>query len=170
MRWALAVLLAAGCGRCGFSATTDAVATDVAPASRSTLSIDRIDPGGTLLDFPLLVTLDDTRAARDLLDATASNLRFVDASGTVLAHEIDQVGTAGPTGAPLLAWVRVPMIVGTTTTIAVEIGGALPAPSSLPVWVSTYEAVYHMTDSTDATPHHDDLTPFNANMIVATSG
>jgi hypothetical protein len=151
----------AACGRTGFASLpcTDAPPdVAIAPASHSTLTLDKKDPALPLADFPLLVTLDDSRAARDLLDATASNIRFLDSSGNVLPHEIDQVGVAGLTGAPLLAWVRMPSITGLTTTLEVEVGGALPDPSPLSVWSTDYEAVYHLNDGNDATTHHHDGT------------
>src|SRR5436305_209315 len=149
-RWVVLGTIAA-CGRTGFASLpcTDATFFDspsdvtATASARSTLSLDKRDPMTAMIDFPLLVTLDDSRAARDLLDASVSNIRFLDSSGTVLPHEIEQAGTPGITGAPLLAWVRVPSITGLGTTLTVEIGGGLPDPSQTSVWSSDYEAVYH---------------------------
>jgi hypothetical protein len=176
--WRVVVVCAvAACGRTGFASLpcTDAPgdsARDVpgSPASLSKLTLDRLDPMETLVDFPLLVTLDDSRAARDLLDPIASNLRFLDSAGNVLPHEIDQAGAAGINGAPLLAWVRVPSITGLSTTLQVEIGGALPDPSLLSVWGNEYEAVYHLTDGHDSTTHHHDGSPQGPVMPIASPG
>jgi len=156
LRWCIVIAIAA-CGRIGF---------DVEGA-RTTLRLDRVDPGEPIDNFPLLVVLDDTRAARDLLDPDAANLRFLDARGAVLAHEIEQVGLSG--GPPLIAWVRVPAIAGTTTTLTAVIG-PLSAPSAQSVWSESFEAVYHLAqDATDATINHHDGAALGAG-IATTDG
>jgi hypothetical protein len=142
---ALAAVVLTGCGRLGFSGSI----------ASSTLALDRHDPRETLADFPLLVVLDDTRADRSLLAADASDLRFLDDSGNVLAHEIEQVGAAG--GDPLIAWVRVPTIAGTTTRIVARYGESPPAASSQSVWSASYAVVFHFTpDLRDATTNQHD--------------
>ncbi|HTR52892.1 MAG TPA: LamG-like jellyroll fold domain-containing protein [Kofleriaceae bacterium] len=163
-----ACALLAGCGRLHFDPVSTGSGSDLGLA-RSTLALDRVDPGTTITDFPLLVVLDDTRAARDLLDAQATDLRFLDATGNVLAYELEQIGSAG--GAPLVAWVRVPTIVGTTTTIEVAIGGTLPAASAEPVWSGDFAAVFHMTSgATDSTANHNDGTAVAPTAITAMTG
>src|SRR5262245_50987937 len=113
------------------------------------------DPGETLTHFPLMVLLDDTRAARDLMRPDASDLRFYDADHALLAHEIEQVGAPG--GLPLVAWVRVPVIEGTATRITIEYGQASPPPpSSEPVWPSPFVGVWHLADLRDSTPLEND--------------
>ncbi|HEY1553179.1 MAG TPA: LamG domain-containing protein [Kofleriaceae bacterium] len=163
--WLVACALLASCGRSNFDghdadAAADGAGDAVGPSARALLSLDRLDPGVELDDFPLLVTLDDTRAARDLLDATASNIRFFDSSGNLLAHELDQIGA--PNGPPLLAWVRMPAIVGLTTTLTVEVGGGLPPPSTQSVWSSDYVAVYHLNDGHDSTKNDHTALPQGA--------
>jgi hypothetical protein len=144
---ALAMLAVIGCGRIGF----------VEQSVHSTLSLDRKDPGEVLADFPLLVVLDDVRADRRLFMSDASDVRFLDSSGNVLAHELEQVGEIG--GAPLVAWVRVPTITGTSTQIVVRYGVGAPPASSDSAWSSEYEAVWHLADAdssgaSDATGNH----------------
>jgi hypothetical protein len=138
---AIMLLAATSCGRVAF----DPVTTGDAPpgaSARSVLRLDRIDPGETLVDFPIPVVLDDQRARRDLFAGDGANLRFYDANGTVLPHEIEQLGTPG--GAALVAWVRVPSIVGTSTTIEVRYGGT-PGPAAVaPVWSADYVGVWHL--------------------------
>ena len=134
--------MTSACGRIGFDATTDSAL----PATRSELTLNA--PGESLIDFPLLVILDDTRAARDRMQPDASDLRFFDAGGNVLAHEIEQLGVAG--GAPLVAWVRVPLIDG-PTTLAIEYGRPPPPPSPQSVWSDLYAAVFHLGDRVDST-------------------
>jgi biopolymer transport protein ExbB len=158
MRRVWLVACVVGCGRIGF----DPVASDTAS---STLSLDRLDPGETLVDFPLPVTLDATRVASDLLDGSASNLRFFDASGNVLADEIEQIGP------PLVAWVRVPQIVGTTTILTAEVGDGLPPPSTESVWSASYVAVYHLTNAAiDSTTNHRDGTAIGTGTIATVAG
>jgi hypothetical protein len=168
------LLLAPGlaCGRLGFDAqpiardgAAPADAADAADASladatsrtsRSQLVLAR-DPGELLADFPLLVVLDDTRAARDLMLPDASDLRFYDASGAVLPYEIEQLGEAG--GPPLVAWVRVPAISGSATTLTVDYADGTPPPLSTDsVWSATYRGVWHLADLHDSTSNHHDAT------------
>ena len=154
--WIAAVL--AACGRIGFDPVPSGAAS-------STLSLDRLDPGETLVDFPLPVTLDATHVASDLLDGSASNVRFFDASGTVLADEIEQIGP------PLVAWVRVPQIVGTTTILTAEVGDELPPPSTESVWSASYAAVYHLTNAAiDSTTNHRDGTAIGNGAIAMVAG
>jgi hypothetical protein len=135
----------AACGRVGFGGSS----------AHSTLSLDRHDLGETLVDFPLLVVLDDTRADRSLLAADASDLRFLDDAGNVLASEIEQVGAPG--GDELIAWVRVPAITGATTRIVARYGAGSPPPSTQSVWSASYAVVYHFApDLHDATANHHD--------------
>jgi hypothetical protein len=143
------LLVLTACGRIGFD--------PLGPRAALVLA----DPGEQLVDFPLLVVLDDTRADRALLAPDASDLRFYDSANTLLVHEIEQVGAPG--GPPLVAWVRVPVIVGATTTLVAKYGSANPPPpASGSVWSDAYAGVWHFTDvgdPLDATlAHHDGVS------------
>jgi hypothetical protein len=154
---ALAVCALTACGRLGFENPSDGGIGN--GGLRSTLALDRIDPGEELVDFPLLVLLDDTRIDRTRLRSDASDLRFYDSGGSVLPHELEQIGSPG--GAPLVAWVRVPTIAGLTTTLALSYGGQPPAPSTMSVWGDAYVGVWHFSepgDPLDATVGHHDGT------------
>ena len=98
----------------------------------------------TLTNFPVLVKLaagspigfDPTECAAD-----GSDIRFADADGTVLAHEIE---SWDPNGISYV-WVRVPFLAGTTTQVSLYYGAVvteLPAVDSAAVW-SRYAAVFH---------------------------
>ncbi len=157
----VALVAIAGCGRIGFDPGTDeplpSCQPDGAPAAHSTLRLDRHVPDATLVDFPLLVVLDDTRARRAVIADDGSDVRFR-SRGCVLAHEIEQVGTAG--GEPLLVWVRIPRY-DSATVLTVEYGGTPGAASTEPMWTDAYEAFWHMTDNNtafDATDHDRDGT------------
>jgi hypothetical protein len=73
---------------------------------RSRLTIDNSDQSEDLLDFPLLLVLDETRLPRDQVQDGGGDLRFVDSDGVVLAHEIEAWDEDGPT----FVWVKVPKI------------------------------------------------------------
>lgn len=108
---------------------------------RSVLTLDRMEGLAERLEkFPLLVVLSGSRVDRTLMRADASDLRFYDSSGAMIPHEIEQV-----TSDQILAWVHVPRIEGTSTTVQVDYGRAT-TPPALParqVWSSEYAAVFH---------------------------
>lgn len=164
MKRAWLVVVVAACGRVDFDPLVDALADGPTP-SRSQLALPS-DPGEALVDFPLLVVLDDTRAARDLMQPDASDLRFFDDAGNVLPHEIEQLGAPG--GPPLVAWVRVPVVIGSATTIAVDYGHPPTATSTDSVWSPSYAAVWHLADLRDSTTNHHDGTWRGGPMLAAT--
>ncbi len=129
------------------------------PASHSQLTVSKLAAGAPLVDFPLLVVLDDTRADLAAMASDASDVRFYDDGGNVLASEVEQAGDPGV--APLVAWVRMPSLV-TGTTLSVTYGAAATDTSASSVWSDAYLAVWHLSDSGvahDATSHHFDGTP-----------
>lgn len=139
------------------------------------LSVDfrgRFAPSEELLDVPLLVVLDDRRARRERMQPDASDLRFYDATGKLLPHELEQVGSPG--GAPLIAWVRVPRLTGASTKLAARYGGTAEAAATDSVWSSAFAAVWHFDEragspARDATGrgHHGTLlgTSLGAGLI-----
>lgn len=137
---------------------------------RSVLRLAGFSPAETLTDFPLLVVLDDTRAARELMLPGAADLRFLDVDGNVLPHQIEQVGTPG--GAPLIAWVRVPEVVGASTAIAVSYGRTeVPAAATAPVWSASYVAVWHLADTlADATGNNHEGVALGATSAAGIIG
>lgn len=118
-----------GCGRIWFDEVPDAPRS----TPRTTLRLDRIAPAEPLVDFVLPIVLDETRADFSVL--TPESLR-VFADGIELPLEIEDAGL------PLVAWVRVPRIEGTTTELTLEYGGAARTTGS--PWAATYLGVWHM--------------------------
>ncbi len=126
----------------------------------------------TLLDFPVLVTLAKNSPAGFSYDDCATDgadLRFADATGALLSHEIE---TWNPNGTSYI-WVRVPSIVGKTTTFSGYYGtngaSSLPAVTATDVW-SRYAAVFHGGVSiADATGKAEAITP-NGATTAATGG
>jgi hypothetical protein len=160
----------AGCGRIGFDALTGSGSGTPGDSGstgdggvRRTLKLDKVAPSITLVDFPLLVVLDDTRADRTLFAPAAADLRFYDSAGNVLAHELEQSGVPG--GAPLIAWVRVPQIAGLTTTIEMRYGAPPTDTSAQSTWSSDYIAVWHFAADGDA---HDSTGQFDATAVGST--
>lgn len=98
----------------------------------------------SLSDFPVLVRLSEGRPSGFTYDDCASDgsdLRFTDALGTLLPHEIETWDTAGES----LVWVRVPTLIGQTSSVTAYFGAAsdqLPAVDFHDVWTK-YVTVIH---------------------------
>ncbi|MBP5321800.1 MAG: DUF2341 domain-containing protein [Kiritimatiellae bacterium] len=99
----------------------------------------------TLTDFPVLVRLSPASVhgfayADCLFDG--ADLRFTDAAGELIPHEIDTWNTAGES----LIWVKVPVLTGTTTSIRLYYGttslASLPQVDAASVWPG-YALVVH---------------------------
>ncbi len=104
-------------------------------------------PGYTglgLTDFPVLIRLSPERNDFDYSRcANGDTLRFSDAGGNLLSHEID---TWNPVGESLV-WVKVPSL-NSSTKIVAHYGyrgeGALPAVTASDVWDADYVGVWHL--------------------------
>ena len=124
-----------------------------------------------LADFPVLVTLAENAPIGFSYDDCATggaDLRFADATGAPLPHEIETWDTKGTS----CIWVKVPSIVGKTTKITCFYGAdgaaTLPAVAATDVW-SRYAAVFHGgTAIVDATGKSASITPNGA--TAATTG
>ncbi|HRC57150.1 MAG TPA: hypothetical protein PKU97_14550, partial [Kofleriaceae bacterium] len=88
----MAIALACGCGRIDFEGQGAFEPTGYAAWSTLAVTLPpQRSSAEPLVDFPLLVVLDDSRARRDLMSPDGADLRFFDASGQLLAHELEQV-------------------------------------------------------------------------------
>ena len=101
----------------------------------------------TLTDFPVLVRLS---AARNRFDytkcaANGADLRFSDAEGNLLSHEIDTWDTTGES----LVWVKVPSFSASTRITAHYGFTGSQQPNNFPtnVWSADYVGVWHMKES-----------------------
>lgn len=108
----------------------------------------------TLSDFPVLVKLssDLNDFQYDKCAAYGADLRFADADGTLLAHEID---TWDPDGTSLV-WVKVPSLDSGTIITAYYCykgSGSAPAVAASDVWSNGYLGVWHLNE--DASPLAD---------------
>ena len=103
----------------------------------------------TLTDFPVLVRLSAARNkfAYAKCAANGADLRFADADGNLLSHEID---TWDPTGESLV-WVKVPSF-DETAVVTVYYGCANPpAVDPADVWSNGYVGVWHLGDANNRT-------------------
>lgn len=111
--------------------------------------------GGPHMDFPVLVSLTapwlaSVDAGGSVSDPQGADLRFsADTAGmSLLAAEVEQYD---PVAGTLLAWVRVPSLTSSTSFYLLygSCAGEL-APPTASVWTS-YAAVWHLKDNSDAT-------------------
>ena len=112
-----------------------------------------IDFGGyagnsTLVDFPVLVRLSGANIGgfrySDFRQANGGDLRFSDAAGNLIPHEIDAWNPSGES----TVWVRVPSLTR-TTQITAHYGCARPVRPLDPksVWSNGYAGVWHLGES-----------------------
>ena len=112
---------------------------------KSTVTVSGYTGSSTLTDFPVLVKLADgapTGFNYDDCASDGSDLRFADADGNLIPHEIESWTTDGTS----YIWVKVPSLVGKTTTFTAYFGkngaSALPEVDAANVW-SKYAVVVH---------------------------
>ena len=121
---------------------------------------------GSLTDFPVLVRLSPALNGFDYsrCRADGSDIRFIDASGTPLAREIDTWTPGGES----LVWVKVPSLTASTKiTCLYGFAGAAPGSAS-DVWSNGYAAVWHLGES--ALPLADsaaDPAPFSSSNCLS---
>lgn len=130
--------------------------------SHRTMTATGYDGASPLAFFPALVRIPATVAETV---ADVAELRFSDANGALLAHEVDTWNPAGES----LVWVSLRSLSGTNTSFTMHWNPAAgaPVPSAKPatyVWTRAgYVAVYHMADATwtDSTGVSGSPTPSN---------
>lgn len=115
-----------------------------------TFTVSGYEGSSTLVNFPVLVRLSTDISGFDYSDFQTndgSDLRFTDAAGNVIPHEIDTWDTTGTS----LVWVKLPSLSGTATTFTAYYGStaALDANDSTAVW-SGYAGVWHLNDAAGA--------------------
>lgn len=128
---------------------------------RQRVEIDNSGLTKALVDFPILIPLDEANINPTDLQGDAEDLRFIAGDQTtVLDYEIEMFGP-GTSG---WVWVRVPRIpTSTTGTTSISMYYGNPtAPDGQDheaVWQSAYRAVFHMNqDPSDIPPQITDST------------
>ena len=121
----------------------------------------------TLADFPVLIRLKaGVPLGFDYADCQedGSDLRFADAVGTILPHEIETWNIKGES----LVWVKVPTLVGTETTITAYFGAnpdQLPAVDFHNTWTKYVTVIHGGTTIADSSVKKLDVT---ANAVTGT--
>ena len=120
-------------------------------AKKSDITVSGYAGSTTLANFPVLVRLAaDSPVGFDYADCAAdgSDIRFADANGDLIPHEIDTWNASGES----LVWVQVPTLSGTATTFTMYYGtdgaSSLPAVTESDVWTgANFNAVWHFSGS-----------------------
>ncbi len=123
-------------------------------SARRRVTFDNSAQSTNLDGFPVLVKLDASHVDYQKTQNAGQDLRFVDADGTLLPHQIeswDETGTS-------YVWVRVPRIDAGSSTDSIDMYYGNPtAPDGqnpAAVWDSTYAGVWHLGASVaDSTSH-----------------
>ena len=141
-------------------------------AKKSDITVSGYAGSTTLANFPVLVRL--AANSPDGFDyaecaADGSDLRFADANGDLIPHEIDTWNASGES----LVWVQVPTLSGTATTFTMYYGtddvSALPAVTESDVWTgANFNAVWHFSGSSKESANG--LTPSSSDSSSTAPG
>ena len=139
------LLLGDGAGG-GAAGILDWDATDW--SHRRILTINAGTIGTDLAAAPVLIQLDSSRIDYTVTQPGGADLRFYDASGVLLSHEIETWNSGGTS----IVWVKVPSITAGSTTgqIRMYYGNASAADgqSTTDVWSESYSLVLHLNETT----------------------
>lgn len=113
-------------------------------SKRMTVAFSGVQSGVALTNFPVLVKLSEAIEGfgyGDFAAADGGDLRFADAAGNLLPHEIDTWDTNGVS----TAWVKVPALSrNATITACWGCSGTPPAVAPKDVWDDGYVGVWHL--------------------------
>ncbi len=116
-------------------------------ASRLVFTASGYEGTSTLTNFPVLVRLSTAISGFDYDKINQSDIRFADANGTLLAHDVERWDIMGMS----LVWVSLPLLSGTTTAFTMywnpKSGATVPARAPQRVWtLANYAAVWHFSE------------------------
>ena len=121
-----------------------------------TITFSGYSGASTLSDFPALVRIPSGSPIYAASALDGRDIRFADALGNLVPHEIDTWNTSGES----LVWVKVPTLSGTETTLALYCGAVQSADvttllPSTNVWnAAGYKGVWHFSGSNaDSSPN-----------------
>ena len=143
---------------------------DQAYAKRARVDVDNTSGTEALKDFPIMVALDAAHFSYVDAAGDGHDLRFVDAAGKLLSHEVELWAPNGTS----VVWLKLPELAAQAkTTVSMYWSNPraepLPASAAQAVWSSSYAGVWHFGDNgKDATGKHDspDVTsPFVAGQV-----
>ena len=114
---------------------------------RKAITIDHTKVGGTLANFPVLVSATDANLQANA-QASGNDILFTDASGTAkLAHEVELYTSAS---GQLIAWVSVPSVSASVDTVIYMYYGNPAAPAQQNpsgVWDANFSGVWHLKET-----------------------
>ena len=140
-------------------------------ASKLAFTASGYTGSSTLANFPVLVRLSTAIDGFDYAKITASDIRFADANGTLLAHDIERWDATGTS----LIWVSVPSLSSTTTTFTMywnpKPGATVPAARAPQrVWtLANYAAVWHFNEQ-NLDGSYPDASGYGATAVLNGSG
>ena len=136
--FAFALVISAGMG-------SSETVTPSAFTYSSSILVGGYTGSSALANFPLMIKLaENSPVGFSYADCEQTVLRFADADGNILPHEID---TWNPNGTSVV-WVRVPELSGTSTELTMYYGGSGDGVATVAgeVWsASGYNAVWHFS-------------------------
>ena len=146
-------------------------ALDIAPFSRTcAFTVSGYTGASALEDFPVLIRISQSIAGFSYADCAANgaDLRFTDARGELLQHEIESWNTSGES----VVWVKVPRLSGTTTAVHMYYGASasatLPAVTARNVWTKYVAVIHGGSGISDSSPKA--LAVANGGGVTATAG
>lgn len=137
---------------------------------RKKITIDHNQVVGDETDFPVLISvtdgdLADTVNGGHMESANGYDVKFYSTNCSALDFEIEYYDN---TTGQLICWVKIPSLSSTLDTdIYIYYGNDDPAvtgvdPSSTDTWDTSFDAVWHFTDTTDSTSNGNDMTNVGA--------
>jgi hypothetical protein len=137
---------------------------------RMQLAFDNSGQAENLTDFQVLVTLTPARFNYADARADGADLRFTDAAGALLPHEIERWNAGGTSH----VWVRVPSIPGSSSAGSIYMyygnPAATAAESPSGVWAG-YGGVWHLDgDAADATANGNNGTQVATTTVAGRMG
>lgn len=145
---------------------------DGAWTKRSKVTITDADLKEEQTDFQVPVQLDSTNFNYAATRAGGADLRFLDANGKVLNHQVDTWDAAGTS----VIWLRLPKLTVGSTMVWLYYGNPTaetPADAqTAAVWPAPYAGVWHLSgDAKDATPHgFDGMNVVGGSFVAAKEG
>jgi hypothetical protein len=115
--------------------------------ARKKITLDNSAAAENLNNFPILVELNSGNFDYAKSQNSGQDIRFVDADGTLLSHEIETWNESGSS----FVWVKVPQIDSGSTTDYVWVyynnGAASDGQNAPGVWDTNYKGVWHLNDN-----------------------
>ncbi len=151
----------------GDDAQDDAMTIVTDPgARRKPITIQGARVMGSQTDFPVWIDLTDADIAARA-QATGSDIFFTGSDGTALDYQLEAWSSSTHR---LLAWVRLPKLTATNTTIYVDYGDVAKAvePNAPGVFRANFAAVWHLDDalSSSAIADATGATPGTATLLT----